>query len=414
MSKKVIVVGSGIVGASCAYYLHKEGHEVVLLEKEFHGSGASYVNAGYITPSHIIPLAAPGMINQGLKYLFDSSGPFYMQPRFDIPFLKWAWAFQRSCTQKNVEKSIPVIKELNLLSRALYEELLSSGDLGQFHWEDKGLLMVYKTEKAAKKEEKVVAEARRLGLEVKQLDAKALSKIEPAFGTEVLGAWHYLCDRHSTPTEVLPSLLKYLRMNISFQKAKEVKALKNTAKGVEVVCGDEKFRGDRLVLAAGVWSKELVKTLGQNLLLEAGKGYRIDVKKELAIQMPAISLEHKIAVTPMQGYTRFAGTMEFSGINKTVRKERVRAIATAAQSLYSHLEIPEEDLKQAETGLRPVSPDGLPYIGSIPSFPRVYLATGHAMMGWSLGPVTGKIIADLISEREPLYYSPALRVGRKF
>ena len=414
MSKKVIVIGSGIVGASCAYYLFKAGHEVVLLEKDQHASGASYVNAGYITPSHIIPLAAPGMVRLGLKYLFDSSGPFYMKPRLDGSFLRWARAFQKSCTSQNVEKSIPVIKELNILSRELYKDLLRSGDLGEFHWEEKGLLMVYKTEQAAEKEGKVANEARSLGLEVEQLDARSLASVDSSFGPEIKGAWHYHCDRHSTPTDILPKLLEYLRKNIAVHKAKEVRALKNTANGVEVISGEEKIRGDRLVVAAGVWSGALVKTLGQNLLLEAGKGYRIDVDKPLAIRMPAISLEHKIAVTPMQGFTRFAGTMEFSGVNRHIRPERVKAIAKAAQSMYADLEFPDESIQNAATGMRPVSPDGLPYIGSLPTYPRVFLATGHAMMGWSLGPVTGRIIADLISERDPLYYSPHLRVGRKF
>ena len=414
MSKKVIVIGSGIVGASCAYYLFKAGHEVVLLEKEQQASGASYVNAGYITPSHIIPLAAPGMVRLGLKYLFDSSGPFYMKPRLDGSFLRWARAFQKSCTSQNVEKSIPVIKELNVLSRELYEDLLRSGDLGEFHWEEKGLLMVYKTEQAAEKEGKVANEARSLGLEVEQLDARSLASVDPSFGPEIMGAWHYHCDRHSTPTDILPKLLEYLRNNIVVHKSKEVRTLKNTADGVEVISAEEKIRGDRLVVAAGVWSGALVKTLGQNLLLEAGKGYRIDVDKPLAIRMPAISLEHKIAVTPMQGFTRFAGTMEFSGVNRHIRPERVKAIAKAAQSMYADLEFPDESIQNAATGMRPVSPDGLPYIGSLPTYPRVFLATGHAMMGWSLGPVTGRIIADLISERDPLYYSPHLRVGRKF
>lgn len=414
MSKKVIVIGSGIVGASCAYYLHKEGHEVVLLEKEQQGSGASYVNAGYITPSHIIPLAAPGMVQMGMKYLFDSSGPFYMKPRIDLDFLRWAWAFQKSCTKSNVKKAIPLIKALNVHSRELYEELLRSGDLGEFHWEDKGLLMVYKTQKAADSEGLVAEEARALGLEVNQLDVRRLRELEPGFGEEVLGAWHYHCDRHSTPTDVLPRLLKYLRQHISFQKSKEVDDINTTSQGVTLVCGQESLTADRVVIAAGVWSSHLAKKLGQRLHLQAGKGYRIDVENEGKIRMPAISLEHKIAVTPMKGFTRFAGTMEFSGINTAVRPERVAAIAKAAQSLYTQLDFSKQDLESAATGMRPVSPDGLPYIGPMTNHPNIFLATGHAMMGWSLGPVTGQIITEMISDRRPAVDSSYLSVDRKF
>ncbi|MBT8282626.1 MAG: FAD-binding oxidoreductase, partial [Muriicola sp.] len=135
------------------------------------------------------------------------------------------------------------------------------------------------------------------------------------------------------------------------------------------------------------------------LLLQPGKGYRINVERSIDIRLPAILMEAKVAVTPMTNFTRFAGTMEFSGINNRIRRERVNAIATAAENYYPTIRITEEERNGAKCGLRPVSPDGLPYIGRTSGFSNLTVATGHAMMGWSLGPATGKLVSELISEQ---------------
>ena len=139
MAKSVIIIGGGIIGLCSAYYLQREGHKVTVVDKSDFTSGASYVNAGYITPSHIISLAAPGMINKGIKWMFNSESPFYVKPRLNYDFLKWSWAFKKSATAQKVEKAIPVIKDINLLSRELYEDLKSSGDF-DFFYQHKGLI----------------------------------------------------------------------------------------------------------------------------------------------------------------------------------------------------------------------------------------------------------------------------------
>ena len=163
MSKKIIIIGGGIAGLSSAYFLRKSGHRVTVIEKSDLTQGASFVNAGYITPSHIIPLAAPGMMSKGLKWMFNSASPFYLKPRWDPEFFKWAWYFKRSSTQAKVEKAIPVIKDINILSRGLFEDIKASGDLGDFHLERKGLLMLYKSEKAGEEELKYQAHLKNSG-----------------------------------------------------------------------------------------------------------------------------------------------------------------------------------------------------------------------------------------------------------
>ena len=415
MEKKVIVVGGGIIGLCTAYYLQKEGHFVTVIDKSQMNSGASYVNAGYLTPSHIIPLAAPGMISKGIRYMFDSSSPFYLKPRLEYDFLKWAWAFKNSSTQKKVEKAIPHIRDINLFSRDLFDDLKASGDLGSFHYERKGLLMYYQTQKEGDHEIETAKRAADIGLESDVLDAEGIRQVEKGIEINALGAVHYHCDGHTTPTNLMQKLQDYLpKVGVKIEKGTEVLDFEfSNGKIHSLITQNSNYKADEIVLAAGSWTSNLSKKLGLKILLQAGKGYRIDVADETGITMPAILLDAKMAVTPMQGFTRFAGTMEFSGINDKIRKERVDAIAKGAKSFFKGLKINKIDKNNAQCGLRPVSPDGLPYIGRIPSTPNLILATGHAMMGWSLGPATGKLVSQLISEKKPTLdispYNPVRR-----
>ena len=362
MSKNITIIGGGIVGLSCAYYLHKEGHQVTVIDKSDITSGASFVNAGYITPSHIIPLASPGMIKQGIKWMFNSASPFYMKPRWDTDFFKWAWYFHRSSTKKKVARAIPIIKDINVLSRELYHDIRALGDLGEFHLERKGLLMLYQTETSYEHEIEVARKARHLGLEVTELSASGLAEIEPNVKIESKGAIHYECDCHMTPTEFMPKMLKYLRdSGVRIRTNEEVLNVvfeKDRIKKIET--DKSSYISEEVVLAAGSWSGDLSKKLNIRLPLQAGKGYRINVERPTGISLPAILMEAKMAVTPMIGFTRFAGTMEFTGINDVVREERVRAIAKGAKRFYPELEIIESEMANAKTGLRPVTPDGLP------------------------------------------------------
>lgn len=401
-NKNIIVVGGGIVGLSTAYFLLKEGHQVTVLDKSNMDSGASYVNAGYITPSHIIPLASPGMITKGIKYMFNSSSPFYMKPRLDKDFIKWAWYFKKSSTKANVQRAMPIIRDINLLSRELYDGIKTSGDLGNFHLERKGLLMVYQTEKARDHEMQVAQKADDLGLEVSDLNSNELRKLEPNIELNAKGAIYYQCDGHTTPTQFMKRMVNFLlKSGVVIQKNEKVVDVGFSGESItEVKTNKTSYQADEVVLAAGSWTPGISKRLNIELPLQAGKGYRINVETPTNISMPAILMEAKMAVTPMEGFTRFAGTMEFSGINNIIRKERVEAIAKGAECYYKGLKISEEDKSHAQCGLRPVTPDGLPYIGKSKQYNNLIFATGHAMMGWSLGPATGKLVSEMISEKK--------------
>ena len=416
MSKRIIIIGGGIAGLSSAYYLNKSGHHVTVIDKSDITAGASFVNAGYITPSHIIPLASPGMIVKGIKWMFNSESPFYMKPRWDPDFFRWSWYFHKSSTQTKVAKAIPVIKDINILSRGLFEDIHASGDLGEFQLERKGLLMLYKTDKAGEDELEVAQKASFLGLEVKNLDLAQLKKLEPNVKLDVKGAIHYECDGHTTPTEFMPKMVKYLReAGVDLKTNEEVQEISTSgSKITEIRTSKASYNADEVVLAAGSWSGKISKQMKVKLALQAGKGYSINVKKTTGISIPAVLMEAKAAVTPMQGFTRFAGTMEFSGINDTIRKERVEAIARAAKSYYPEIEISMEDKANAKSGLRPVSPDGLPYIGRSKAYGNLIYATGHAMMGWSLGPATGKLVSEIIDNKKTTMHIAPFNPDRKF
>lgn len=416
MSKDIVIIGGGIVGLSTAYFLQKKGHQVTVIDKSDITSGASFVNAGYITPSHIIPLAAPGMLTKGLKMMFDSASPFYMKPRWDTDFFKWAWYFHKSATKAKVEKAIPVIKDINILSRALYEAIKKSGDLGDFQLERKGLLMLYKTQKAYDDEIEIARKVSFLGLEVRELTKTQLAEIEPNIAIDAEGAIHYECDGHTTPTEFMPKMVRYLKnVGVAIQTNEEVLDISVQAKKVKTIRTSKgTYTPDEVVLAAGSWSGGLSKKLNINLPLQAGKGYRINVSRPIGITMPSILMESNMAVTPMNGFTRFAGTMEFSGINDTIRKERVAAIANGAKKFFPDLEITATEMAAAKTGMRPVTPDGLPYIGKSDAIANLTFATGHAMMGWSLGPATGKLVSEIIDDTKTSMEIAPFNPARKF
>lgn len=400
--KNCIIIGGGIIGLSTAYYLQKEGCKVTVIDKSDITSGASFVNAGYVTPSHIISLAHPGIITQGIKWMFNPSSPFYVKPRLDSDFLKWVWAFKKSSTKAKVEKAIPVIKDINVLSRDLYAELKTSNEF-DFHYDRKGLLMCYKTDVAGESEWKVGQRAIQEGLKVENLSKSDLDKLEPNANLDVKGAVYYHSDAHMTPNQFMPQMVSHLKSKgVTFLINEEVEDISFLAgKITEIKTNKQLLTADEFVLASGSWSSFLAKKMGLKIPIQAGKGYRINVERETGITIPAILMEAKAAVTPMNGFTRFAGTMEIGGINHKINPVRVKAIAKAASDYYNGLEINQQEMDTASCGLRPCSPDGLPYIGKTSKFSNFTIATGHAMMGWSLGPATGKLVTEVITGKKP-------------
>ena len=401
VKKKVIVLGGGIVGLSTAYYLIQEGHEVTIIDKGRLDSGASHVNAGYLTPSHIVPMAAPGMISKGMNWMFNAKSPFYIKPRFDLDLIRWGLKFMKSCTNDHVQSSMKSILDINLLSKKLYLEMLKSESF-DFHLETKGLLMAYKTSHAEKEESEISKWAKDLGIKVEQFSKEQVLKIQPDTAMDIAGAFWYKSDAHTTPELFINNLKDYLiNKGVRFKLENTVKYFQKNNKQIQKVITDKGiFEADEFVLSTGAWSQQILKDLGIKLLIQPGKGYRINVYKSTGITLPAILLESKVAVTPMEGFTRFGGTMEISGINDRTNIKRVHAIADSVTKYYPTLEIPKTSINDVQSGLRPLSPDGLPFIGRHSKIKNMVLATGHSMMGWSLGPATGQLVTEVISGRK--------------
>jgi D-amino-acid dehydrogenase len=415
MSKNIVIIGGGIIGLCSAYYLQKEGHQVTIVDQSNMDAGASYVNAGYLSPSHIIPLSSPGMVKKGLKWMFNPASPLYIKPRLDLDFLKWGWAFNKSCNTNHVKKAIPVIKDIAVLSRQLYHDIKTEEQF-TFHFEDKGLLMLCQTEKMLEHEIKIAQLATNEGLEVSELNFEELKKLEPNVNINALGATYFKCDSHTTPHEFMTDMKSYLLSKgvtiLTNEKVEDVDV--NYGSIVSVSTAKQTLKADEFVLAAGSWSPLLTKKLGLNLLMQAGKGYRINTPRKTGISVPAILVEAKAAVTPMHGFTRFAGTMEIAGINHNINKIRVDAIAKAATRYYPDIELTTEEKNDAACGLRPVTPDGLPYIGKSSKCKNLTIAAGHAMMGWSMATATGKLVQEGIDNKVPSINMEMFHPDRKF
>lgn len=401
MVKEVVVVGGGIIGLCSAYYLHKEGHQVTVVDQSNMDAGASYVNAGYLSPSHIVPLSAPGVMKQGLKWMFDPASPLYIKPRLDVDFIKWAYAFNKSCNSRHVQKAIPVIKEISLMSQELYKELKTSEGFG-FQLEHKGLLMLCQTERMLEEEIHMAQMAKKEGLDASEISLEELKSLEPKVELNVIGGTYYTCDSHSTPHEFMTEMKTYLnKAGVTFLLNEKVEDV--TMYGLKITqlhTSSQSLKGDEFVLAAGAWSPLLSKKIGLSLLLQAGKGYCINTFRDTGIGIPTILAESKVAVTPMNGFTRFAGTMEIAGINDAVNKVRSNAIANAVHQYYPNIRLIKPEIDDAASGLRPVTPDGLPYIGKSSKCQNLTIATGHAMMGWTMATGTGKLISELISGKQ--------------
>jgi len=415
MSKKILIVGGGIIGICSAYYLSKSGHDVTIIDKYGMNSGASYVNAGYLSPGHIIPLASPGVIQQGLKWMFDSSSPFYVEPRLNYDFIKWLFAFNKSCSSINVSNSIVPIINISLLSQDLLKDIKQENNL-KFHYDQKGLMMLCKSEKSLEKENKVVDLAVKNGLNAKMLNRQEIKEIEPNIEIDSIGAAYFYCDHHTTPGEMINDLKEYIKKKgvkcITNTEITEYKIINNKIESISVLNKELKF--DEYILSAGTWTSKICKKLGTNLLLQPGKGYSINKSSDNLLTCPAILVEPKCAITPMNGFTRFSGTMEISSINNKIRKNRVNAICDAVESFYPTISISEKDRNNAGFGFRPISPDGIPYIGRSENLENVIIATGHAMMGWSMSTGTGKIVSEIVDDKKTSINIDRFNPNRKF
>lgn len=399
MKNRVHIIGGGVVGWSTAWYLNQAGFEVTIIEKEQQLNGCSHGNSGIIVPSHFIPLAAPGVIAKGIKWMFDAKSPFYIKPRMNLELVQWLWKFYRSCSADKVRQAMPVLLEFNQLSKSLYESLNEQAGF-DFMLVKKGLMMLFKTAKAKEEEEQIVEKAVYLGLNASILSAEEVKKHHPRLEVDVMGGSYFPSDAHINPNQFMDQLRQAgIKAGITHLSGCTVKGFK-TQKGKisHLVTGaGESIQLDQLVLAAGGWTAPLARQLGIKLLLQGGKGYSITIpEKEKLPGTPVIFTEAKVALTPLKDHLRIAGTMEIGGLNGAIHLKRMQGILESVPRYFPDLQPQMPPKERIWHGFRPCTPDGLPFIGKHPKYDNLVLATGHAMMGMSTGPATGLLVAEIL------------------
>ncbi|WP_298265210.1 FAD-binding oxidoreductase [uncultured Lutibacter sp.] len=399
MSKKVVVIGGGVIGLCSAYYLAKEGHQVVVIDKTDMLDGASYGNAGMIVPSHIIPLAQPGVIQKGIKWMFNAKSPFYVKPKASLELVNWLYQFYKNSTQTHVNNSMQHLKNLSFLSKALYQEFAKTNK--NFLYQEKGLLMLYQNEKTGEEELKTAKIAQQFGVNVDILDNKQVQNIEKGTTVHALGAVHYKTDAHLSPHLFLKFLKEeVLKMKVKLLANTEIIDFKlNHTSIQEVKTPIGSIKADSFVMAAGSWSSQLLKKLEIKLALLPGKGYSFDVSRTQNLpSVPAILCEGKVAVTPLNATVRFGGTLEITTTNdKKINLKRLLGIVENIHSFYPDINLQTPTKEKVWTGFRPCTSSGLPIIEQSKKFNNLIISTGHAMMGLSLAPATGKLVSELVS-----------------
>lgn len=397
MQGNIVVVGGGIIGLCSAYFLNKAGYEVTVIDRADLTDGCSFGNMGFISPSHFVPLASPGIISEGLKYMLRSTSPFYMKPRLNLPFLQWAYGFYKNSNETIAQRNALPLYSMLSLSRALINDLKK--DLGEtFSLEEKGCLMLCREEKTLKHEKELAIAGEKLGLQVEMLNPKEVQALEPNVELSVAGAALFKDDCHLNPGLLMKQLKKYLiEREVKFRLHTTVIGFEqNSNRVTAVITEKEKLSCDEIVLATGSWLPATAKMLGIKILLQAGKGYSFTYENvEKNINYPAILVDARCAVSPWQNKLRIGGTMEFSGINNNVLHKRMEGIYNSVRSFYPGLDIapPKENVWH---GLRPVTPDGIPYLGRTNKYKNVIFAGGHAMLGLSQATGTGKVVSEII------------------
>lgn len=398
---RVIVIGAGVIGLCTAWHILKAGRPVTVIDRGGDSqSGCSYGNAGMVVPSHFMPLAAPGVISQGLKWLANPEGPFYIRPRANGELLRWIKLFAKHATAKHVESSVELLRDLNLESRRLFKEMAQEAGS---ELTEKGLLMLCNTDKGLDEEAEVAELACRLGVEAEVCDAARLHKLDDGIRMDVKGGVWFKNDCHMDPAIFVSGLRNRLvEMGAEFVVDTEVKGLNHQGGGVITLDGVKVPPGLEIVLAGGAWSGELIKSLGHRMPMQAGKGYSLTLNNPREQpKLCSILCEAKVAVTPMGDKLRFGGTMEICGNDLSINPRRVRGIVNSVSDYFPSYQSTDFEAVEPWSGLRPCSPDGLPYIGRVNGYSNLTVASGHAMMGLSMGPVTGRLIGELITNEPP-------------
>lgn len=394
-----IIIGGGVIGLLSAYELRRRGRDVIVIDKGNFGQGASAGNAGWITPSLSAPVPAPGLVAQSIKWMLRPDSPLYVKPSVVPGMLGWLLEFWRHCNVEKYEQGRSALGMLNRLSLRDFDRLAEQGL--DFEMHSAGLLYVFRTEEALRAYLDDLAHWEEFGAsEPKRLTPDEARELEPALRPEIIGGLLVESERHVRPEKLLSAAEQWLRANGADMRAHtEVADLviqDGRVTGVRVKGGDV-IEGDEVLLATGAEAASLAARAGFELPMQAGKGYSLTIRNpKLKLGRSMYLVEGRVALAPYDGALRLAGTMELSGINTNLYEERIAGIRKSADLYLTDWSEGDEIIPWV--GMRPMLPDGLPAIGRAPTIPNFYIASGHAMLGVTLGPTTAALIADLMTK----------------
>ena len=399
--EKVIIIGGGIIGLSCAHYLMKKGAQVVILEEKQVGTGASHGNCGLLYFTDLIPLCSPGTVTQELIKTLKRTSPLHIKPRPDVGLMSWLFKFAAHCRPSHMSRAARDKTKILAYSSDLFDRLMADEHLScdQVH---NGVLVVFKDEKNLASYQKTNAFLNRFGIAYTRLNRAETLEREPALRQDIAGAWHNPDDWHLRPEHLVRAWRDNLiDKGLSIEENCPVKGFRLIAgsiAGLETPRGVVK--GQAYVLATGAWAPLTVRQLGLNLPVQPGKGYSITMPRpSICPAHPCVLYEKKMVVTPWKSGCRLGGTMEFSGYNTQLTPKRLGKLVQGANA---YLRTPLGRPPHEEwTGLRPMTFDDMPIIDRAPGRDNLFIATGHGMLGLTLATGTGRIIADMVYGKTP-------------
>lgn len=399
---QAIIIGGGIIGLSSALYLKNSGWDVTVIDKGDLSNNCSYGNAGYVCPSHFIPLATPGIIRQGIVWMTNPKSPFFVQPRLDWGLMDWGVKFIKSARAEKVKAAAVPLRDIAIISQQAYESWMDIPGM-DLAYEKKGILEYFKTPEKEEHAHHTCEDAVHLGIDAVMLSREEVQAMEPHTTVDIKGALYFRTDAHVYPDKVMRSLIKQLQESgVIFRTQETVTGFERSQGVIKKVITDKAvYDAGTVVLSGGSWSRGIAAQLSVSLPMVGGRGYSLTLTDSpYRLNHPAILMEGRVAITPMDGNKiRFGGTMEITGLDQPPRMNRVAGILDAVKQYLPQFQVAMPTEKEIWYGYRPCSADGLPYIGRSRQYSNLIIATGHAMIGMSLGAGTGKIVGELANEQ---------------
>jgi D-amino-acid dehydrogenase len=399
----VLVIGGGVIGLACAYYLATSGRQVHLIDQDTVGAGASHGNCGLLFFSDLPPLCVPGAARKELCHILDRNAPLLVSLDADISKFVWLLRFAAKCNPAHLRRAVIAREKMLRLSHRLYRELLADETV-TCDWQRRGVLMVYQNQADMDAYAATNALLAPYGLAARALSRAEAVNLEPALRPEICGAWHHEVDSHLRPEKLVQALLALVRRKgVTIDEHCGVRAFE-TAGGriTAAVTARGHYAADTFVLAAGAWTPLVAKSAGVRVPIQPGKGYSLTLRRpQICPRIPCYLHGARVVVTSWADSLRLGGTMEFSGFNLRLDRNRLANLREAAKD-YLH-PFAGATVLEEWVGMRPMTHDDLPIIGRSPAWPNLLLASGHGMMGLTMATGTGRLVADLAGGLEPAF-----------